>query len=82
MRNEMLERAILKNLARVDTGLKQKSLMCAVEVEIDRYDVTTDEFEDTLLALEDKCLVDRHTTLIGDRVWGITQMGRDALKGL
>ena len=82
MRNELLERVILKNLQRVETGLKEKSLMCAVEVEMDRYDITTAEFEDTLRALEDKALIDRFTTLIGDTVWGITEMGRDALKGL
>lgn len=82
MRNETLERVILKNLNRVETGLKEKSLMCAVEVEMDRYDLTTAEFEDAIRSLEDKALVDSHTTLIGDTVWGITSMGRDALKGL
>ncbi|MBO7206810.1 MAG: hypothetical protein J6W10_04280 [Kiritimatiellae bacterium] len=82
MRYEALERVILKNLHRVETGLKEKSLMCAVEVEMDRYDLTTNEFEDVIRSLEDKGLVDRHTTLIGDTVWGITAMGRDALKGL
>ena len=82
MRNETLERVILKNLQRVDTGLKQKSLMCAVEVEMDRYDLTTNEFEDAIRALEDKGLVDKWPTLLGDTVWGITEMGRNALKGL
>lgn len=78
----MLEKVILRNLQRVETGLKQKSLMCAVEIEMDRYDLTTSEFEDALVSLEDRALVDKHTTLIGDTVWGITAMGRDALKGL
>ena len=57
MRNETLERVILKNLHRVETGLKEKSLMCAVEVEMDRYDLTTNEFEDVIRSLEDKGLV-------------------------
>lgn len=82
MRNEMLERVILKNLQRVETGLKEKSLMCAVEIEMDRPDLTTAEFEDAIRSLEDKALVERYTNLIGDTVWGITAMGRDALKGL
>ncbi len=82
MRNEMLERVILKNLLRVETGLKEKSLMCAVEIEMDRPDLTTSEFEDAIKSLEDKALVEKYTNLIGDTVWGITAMGRDALKGL
>ena len=82
MRNEVLERVILKNLSRVELGLKEKSLICAVEVEMDRYDLTTADFEDAIRSLEDRALVDRHTTLLGDTIWGITSMGRDALKGL
>jgi len=82
MRNEVLEKTILKNLQRVDTGLKQKSLMCAVEVEMDRYDLTTAEFETVLAELEDKALIEKWKTLLGDTVWGITDMGRNALKGL
>ena len=82
MKNEMLERVILKNLQRVETGLKEKSLMCAVEIEMDRPDLTTAEFEDAIRRLEDKALVERFTNLLGDTVWGITAAGRDALKGL
>jgi len=82
MRNRMLETVILKNLQRVETGLREKSLMCAVEIEMDRPDLTTSEFEDAIRYLEDKALVNRFTNLIGETVWGITDMGRDALKGL
>ena len=55
MRNEMLERVILKNLQRVETGLKEKSLMCAVEIEMDRPDLTTAEFEDAIRSLAKTC---------------------------
>ena len=82
MRNRMLENVILKNLQRVETGLREKSLMCAVEIEMDRPDLTTAEFEDAIRYLEDKGLVNRFTNLIGETVWGITEMGRDSLKGL
>lgn len=77
-----LNNAILKILARVDCGLKEKTLMSETELAMDRHDLTTDEFRDALLFLEDKTLVDRWTNLAGDVVWGVTAMGRDALKGL
>lgn len=82
MRNPALNNAILKILARVDCGLKEKTLMSETELAMDRHDLTTDEFRDALLFLEDKALVDRWTNLAGDVVWGVTAMGRDALKGL
>jgi len=82
MRNRMLETVILKNLMRVETGLKEKSLMCAVEIEMDRPDLTTAEFEDAVRVLEDRGLVERFQNLLGETVWGITAAGRDALKGL
>ncbi len=82
MRNRMLETVILKNLMRVETGLKEKSLMCAVEIEMDRPDLTTAEFEDAVRVLEERGLVDRFQNLLGETVWGITAAGRDALKGL
>jgi len=78
----MLETVILKNLMRVETGLKEKSLMCAVEIEMDRPDLTTAEFEDAVRVLEDRGLVERFQNLLGETVWGITAAGRDALKGL
>lgn len=82
MKNPALNNAILKILARVDCGLKEKTLMSETELAMDRHDLTTDEFHDALIFLEDKALVDRWTNLAGDVVWGVTAMGRDALKGL
>ena len=82
MKNPALNNAILKILARVDCGLKEKTLQAEVELAMDRHDLTTDEFLDALGYLADKALVDKWTNLIGDTVWGVTDTGRDALKGL
>ena len=82
MKNPALNHCILKILARVDCGLKEKTLMAETELAMDRHDLTTDEFLDALAYLEDKALVDKWQNLIGDTVWGISAAGRDALKGL
>lgn len=82
MKNPALNHAILKILSRVDCGLKEKTLQAETEIAMDRHDLTTDEFLDALNYLADKALVDKWTNLIGDTVWGINDMGRDALKGL
>lgn len=82
MKNPALNNAILKILARVECGLREKTLQNEVELAMDRHDLTTDEFLDALRFLDDKALVDKWTTLIGDTVWGITEMGKNALKGL
>ena len=82
MRNEQLEIVILKNLARIDTGLREKTLQCAVEIEMDRADLTSAEFEDALVSLRDRALIDNWQNLIGNKIWCITATGRDALKGL
>ena len=82
MKNPALNHAILKILARVGCGLKEKTLQAETEIAMDRHDLTTDEFLDALGYLFDKALVDKWENLIGDTVWGISDMGRDALKGL
>ena len=82
MKNVSLNVTILKILARIDTGLKEKTLQNEVEIAMDRPDLTTDEFMDALVFLEDRALVDNWKTLIDDKVWGITAAGRDALKEL
>ena len=81
MRNENLEKAILKNLQRVEVGLKQKSLICAAEIEMDRYDLTTAEYEDMFISLEDRGLAEKFTAIDGDKAWKITDKGRAVLKG-
>ena len=82
MKNPALNTAILKILARVETGLREKTLQAETEIAMDRPDLTTDEFLDSLRFLEDRELVNNWTNLIGDKIWGITKAGRDALKGL
>ncbi len=82
MTNPALNNAILKILARVECGLREKTLQSEVELAMDRHDLTTDEFLDAVRFLEDKALVDRWTNLVGESVWGITEMGKNALKGL
>lgn len=82
MKNPALNNAILKILNRVECGLKEKTLQAETELAMDRNDLTTDEFLDALRYLSDKGLVESWTNLIGDTVWGISNMGRDALKGL
>lgn len=82
MKNPALNNAILKILARLDCGLKEKTLQAETELAMDRNDLTTDEFLDALGYLADRALVDKWTNLVGDTVWGISNLGRDALKGL
>lgn len=82
MRNEVLERTVLRNLRLVDCGLSERALRAAVEVDMDRPDLTTADFEEVLRQLEDRGLVDVWQNLIGQKIWGITALGKDALKGL
>lgn len=82
MINPALNNAILKILSRLETGLKEKTLQAETELAMDRPDLTSDEFLDALIFLEDRALVDNWTNLVGDKIWGITAAGRDALKGL
>lgn len=82
MTNPMLDRAILKILARVDCGLREKTLQAETEIAYDRRTLTSDEFTDALVALEDRALVRNRKNLIGETVWGITEAGKAALKGV
>lgn len=82
MKNPALNNAILKILSRIETGLKEKTLQAETELAMDRPQLTTDEFSDALNFLEDKALIDKWQNLLGDTVYGITDMGRSALKGL
>ena len=82
MRNPVLEHHILAILNRVDCGLKEKTLMAEVSLAMDRHDLTTLEFEDTMIYLSDRLLVENWENSLGDKVYGISNGGRDALKGL
>ena len=82
MKNPALNIAVLRILSRIDTGLREKTLQAEIEIAMDRPDMVTDDFLDALVYLEDRGLVENWTNLIGDKIWGITAAGRDALKGL
>lgn len=82
MENPMLERTILKILDRVNCGLREKTLQAETEIAYDRRTLTSDEFIDALISLEDKALVRNRKNLIGETVWGITEAGKAALKGI
>ena len=81
MDNPMLERTILRILDRVNCGLREKTLQAETEIAYDRRSLTSDEFLDALIALEDKALVRNRKNLIGETVWGITEAGKAALQG-
>ena len=82
MKDVMLEKTILKILQRVECGVREKTLMNETEIAVDRPYITTDEFTDALVGLEDRGLVENRQNLIGERVWQITEVGKAALKGV
>lgn len=81
MRNPILNQTILRILSRLDTTLKESTLRAETELAIDRP-ITTDEFQDAIDFLADNDLVSSWRNLMGDRVWAITDTGKDALKGI
>lgn len=81
MKNPMLEKQVLKILNRVETGLREKTLQAEVEIAMDRPTLTTDEFLDTLRELEDRELLLRETSLLGETLWSISSLGKKAILG-
>ena len=67
MKNPALNAAILRILARIETGLKETTLQNETEIAMARPDLTTDEFLDALGYLADHGLVDAWTNLLGDK---------------
>ena len=82
MVNQQLRRVILLNLERIEFGLTEESLKCAVTVETGWLRLTTNEFMTELRELERRGLVRKWENLNGEMVYGIEDMGRDALRGL
>lgn len=79
MRDEMIERAILKVLYRMPgVHLRQATLAAEVEIAADRL-LTTAEFTDALRALEDRRLVFREVTALDEVTWSISGRGAEAL---
>lgn len=82
MKNPALNNAILKILARVDCGLRIETLQSETAIAMNAPGMTSFEFASALEHLEDKGLVRQWISIIGYRTWGITEAGKDALKGL
>lgn len=81
MNNPILNTTILQILNRLPAGLKEKTLQNEVGILMDRPTLTTVEFEDSIRFLEDRGLIRRDPTLLGDTLFSITPAGRDALRG-
>lgn len=81
MNNPILNTTILQILNRLPAGLKEKTLQNEVGILMDRPTLTTVEFEDSIRFLEDRSLIRRDPTLLGDTLFSITPAGRDALRG-
>lgn len=82
MKNPALYNCILRILARLDTGLKEETLAAETTVAMDNPRLTTGEFADALRFLEDKALVTTFNNLIGEKCWGVTDLGRAHLREL
>ena len=82
MKNPALYNCILRILRRLDTGLKESTLASETTVAMDNPRLTTDAFADALAFLEQKALVEPFFNLIGEKCWGITDLGRALLAEL
>ena len=80
MRNQLIQKAILRILARLsDVYLREETLAAEVEIAIDRQ-LTAAEFADELNALRDLELIEKDASLLGDPMWHITGKGKLAAK--
>ncbi len=80
MKNELIQKSILKVLARLDdVYLRETTLAAEVEIAIDRP-LRSTEFADELCALRDLELIERDSTILGDTMWHITGKGKLAVK--
>lgn len=76
MRNQLIQKSILKVLNRVsDVYLKEDTLAAEVEIAIDRT-VSVNEFMDELNYLAEKELIEKDVTLLDEPMWHITGKGR------
>lgn len=81
MTNPVLNTTILQILNRLPAGLKEKTLQNETAILMDRPTLTTVEFEDAIRELEDRELIRRDPTLLGDTLFSITGLGKEALRG-
>ena len=76
MKNPLIQKMILKVLSRLpDVYLREETLAAEVEIAIDRPMKTT-EFADELIALQDRDLIEKDASLLGDPMWHITGKGK------
>lgn len=80
MKNPLIQKSILKILARLpDVYLREETLAAEVEIAIDRQLKST-EFADELISLQERELIEKDATLLGDPVWHITGKGKLAAR--
>lgn len=80
MKNPLIQKSILRILSRLpDVYLREETLAAEVEIAIDRPMKTT-EFADELIALKDRELIEKDSTLLGDPMWHITGKGKLAVE--
>lgn len=76
MKNPLIQKSILKILARLpDVYLREETLAAEVEIAIDRQLKST-EFADELISLQERELIEKDATLLGDPMWHITGNGK------
>lgn len=76
MKNPLIQKSILKILARLpDVYLREETLAAEVEIAIDRQLKST-EFADELISLQERELIEKDATLLGDPMWHITGKGK------
>lgn len=82
MINQQLRREILMNLESTKYGLTEESLKCAITISTGDINLTTREFRQEIERLEEDQLVASWENLNHEQVWGITDLGKKALKGI
>ena len=80
MRNQLIQKSILKILSRLeDVFLREETLAAEVEIAIDRQ-LTAAEFADELTFLRDQELIEKDASLLGEAMWHITGKGKLAAR--
>lgn len=82
MTSEKLTMSILSNLGRIEYGISLKTLQATVEINLNRADITTEEFEKEIESLKNRGLIEEYRNLMDNRFYRITELGKAALKGL
>ena len=82
MKNQLIQKSILRILNRLDhVALRETTRAAETEIAIDRP-LTSAEFADELRYLEDHGMIERDHDSFAETIWSITGKGELALKGL